>query len=349
MIKKVFFLLAMFTCIFASCSDGGSEEPVTPPVAKPEENKPTVGSYKNGVVTIATAGTLKKLLGDDYLNITSLKIVGPINGNDVLCLRQMHWGDGQGGGARLATLDLSDATIVEGGESYYSHPTENSHVDVYTSDNVIGDYMFCGSKNLQDVKLPENITSIGRGAFSFSEALTNIIIHDNVTSIGQSAFEGCNALTDVSIGNGVTSIGRAAFSQCHALTNVSIGSGVTSIDEKAFNCCDALISFIIPDNVTSIGKFAFQGCDVLTNISIGSGVTSIERGAFDACSITKCYCYAITPPVIEYDTFKGPNFVYDLYYFGVKKNAILYVPAGSGCAYEASVWSSIFDMIEEME
>ncbi len=41
--KKVFFLFAMFTCIFASCSDGGSEEPVTPPTQKPEvNNAPTI-------------------------------------------------------------------------------------------------------------------------------------------------------------------------------------------------------------------------------------------------------------------------------------------------------------------
>ena len=33
----------MFTCIFASCSDGGSEEPVTPPTEKPEvNNTPTI-------------------------------------------------------------------------------------------------------------------------------------------------------------------------------------------------------------------------------------------------------------------------------------------------------------------
>lgn len=34
------------------------------------------GTYKDGVVSIATAGTMKKLLGDDYLDITSLKVVG---------------------------------------------------------------------------------------------------------------------------------------------------------------------------------------------------------------------------------------------------------------------------------
>ena len=30
MMKKVLFMLAMLTCIFASCSDGGSEDPINP-------------------------------------------------------------------------------------------------------------------------------------------------------------------------------------------------------------------------------------------------------------------------------------------------------------------------------
>lgn len=36
--KKVLFMLAMFTCMFASCSDGGSDIPETPnPTPQPEE------------------------------------------------------------------------------------------------------------------------------------------------------------------------------------------------------------------------------------------------------------------------------------------------------------------------
>ena len=77
--------------------------------------------YMNGVVTVATAGTMKKLLGDDYLNITSLKVVGPINGDDVYYLRKMlgasNFSEADKG--KLTTLDLSEATIVEGGEWYY--------------------------------------------------------------------------------------------------------------------------------------------------------------------------------------------------------------------------------------
>jgi len=42
-----------------------------------------VGNYEDGVVTLLKAGVMKQLLGDDCLNITSLKVVGPINGDDV--------------------------------------------------------------------------------------------------------------------------------------------------------------------------------------------------------------------------------------------------------------------------
>lgn len=363
--KKVFFLLAMFTCIFASCSD--EDESVTIGQSGTVE-----GSYSDGVVKIATAGTLKKLLGDDYLNIISLKIVGPINGSDVFCLRQMHWGDGQGGGARLATLDLSDATIVEGGEYYWIGSGEMGDEYEYTSNNVIGNHMFENSKNLCEVKLPENVTSIGMRAFAFSKALANIIIPDNVTSIGNNAFERCEVLTNVSIGHGVTSIGNDAFLSCDALGSVNIGSGVISIGTYAFSGCDVLTSIVIPDNVTSIGTHAFEacgaltnvsigngvtsiseeafdGCTALTNVSIGSNVTSIGKGAFGQCSIKKCYCYATTPPTLEYDTYRLPDSVAYNFYFGVKRGATLYVPAGSGSAYEASKWSYIFDVIEEME
>ena len=64
--------------------------------------------YKDGVVRIGEAGTLAQLLGDGYLDITSLKVVGPINGDDVRCLRQMlgdfELDDEEKG--KLASLDL---------------------------------------------------------------------------------------------------------------------------------------------------------------------------------------------------------------------------------------------------
>lgn len=129
------------------------------------------GTYKDGVVSIATAGTMKKLLGDDYLNITSLKIVGPINGDDVYYLRKMLGGSdfSQANWGKLTSLDLLEATIVEGGEWYCD--IENIG-KLYTANDIIGDNMFYACTNLQEIILPNNVVSIGNSAFQDSNSLS---------------------------------------------------------------------------------------------------------------------------------------------------------------------------------
>lgn len=153
---------------------------------KINQKSPVQAGYANGVVIIKTAGTMKLLLGSDYLNIKSLKIVGPINGDDVYYLRKMLGGDNfsKADWGELTTLDLSEVTIVEGGECYYS---SNCH----TSNNMVGSYMFHCCANLQNIILPNNVTLIGKKAFSNCQALTSITIPKNVTSIGEQAFESC--------------------------------------------------------------------------------------------------------------------------------------------------------------
>lgn len=118
------------------------------------------GTYKDGVVSVDVAGNMKKLLGNDYLNITSLKVAGPINGDDVYYLRKMLGGSNfsEADWGKLTTLDLSEATIVEGGEWYYE---DSSSQKYYTSSNVISDYMFDDCTNLQNIILPNNTSSIG--------------------------------------------------------------------------------------------------------------------------------------------------------------------------------------------
>ena len=238
--------------------------------------------YADGVVSIATAGTMKKLLGDDYLKITSLKVVGPINGDDVYYLRKMlggrNFSEAQWG--KLHTLDLSEASIVNGGEWYYEH--ELDYRKYYTQKDQIGDYMFKSCKNLQNIVLPNNVTSIGDYSFSSCDGLTSITIPDGVTSIGDESFYNCDGLTNITIPDGVTSIGAGVYANCDGLTSITIPDGV-SIGSGAFYNCDGLTSITIPDGVTSIGDGVFSNCDGLTSITIPDGVTSIGVGAFEYC------------------------------------------------------------------
>jgi len=130
-----------------------------------------------------------------------------------------------------------------------------------------------GCETLVSVTIPNNVTSIGYGAFYECTSLTSITIPNSVTSIGERAFENCISLTSVTIGNGVTNIGEGAFRGCTKLTSVTIGNGVTSIGDSAFLQC-TLASVTIPASVTSIGHWAFDGSTSLTSVTFQGTITS---------------------------------------------------------------------------
>lgn len=73
--------------------------------------------------------------------------------------------------------------------------------------------------------------------YAYGSSLKDIKIPDNITSIGGWAFAYCNDLVSVTIPNSVTSIRYAAFENCISLKSVTIGNGVTSIEDNAFYNC----------------------------------------------------------------------------------------------------------------
>ena len=95
--------------------------------------------------------------------------------------------------------------------------------------------------------------------------VTDLIIPDDVTSIGKCAFSGCSSLNSVTIPDGVTSIGDWAFQVC-GLTSVTIPDSVKRIGDYAFQNCSSLTSMTIPDSVTRIGWYAFYGCNSLKDV-----------------------------------------------------------------------------------
>lgn len=302
-------------------------------------------------VTLKEAGTLKSLLGDNYLDIKSLKIVGPINGDDVYCLRKMlgalEFSEAKRG--KLISLDLSEASIVEGGE-WYCYDTFFGHY-CYTFNDAIGDCMFEYCVNLKIIILPNNLSYIGRSAFASCVSLSSIIIVDSVKSIDIWAFSGCESLTSIVMGSGVENIGQGVFvatsldsvhiKDLSAWCNISYQNEICSnplVEGKKLYLNDKeLTELIIPKEITKINDFAFQGCESIVKIIIHNGVTEIGQSAFSAAPITECYIYATTPPNVKSDAFHS-----------VKSGAILYVPAGCIKEYE-SKWGRYFDNIVEMD
>lgn len=219
-----------------------------------------VSSYANGVAFVANAGELSSIIPDNEKHtITSLKIFGELNGTDIKFIREnmakCYINNNTESFGTLKTLDLSEASIVEGGEAYYSSYT--------TENNVLGNSMFNGSATLESVILPKNITTIESKAFRNCSNLRCITIFENVKSIGANAFIDSN-LSEITIPEGVETIESGAFCRCN-LSEIIIPEGVKTIGDNAFYNIENLKTVSIPQSVTSIGENAFgyhRGIDV---------------------------------------------------------------------------------------
>ena len=236
---------------------------------------------KQITINLDKAGTLpNKIASSEMYKITNLKIIGEINGTDWNMIREMAGRDNRGYGTegKLSVLDLSEAKIVKGGDSYY--PGDNC----YTSNDEIGEKAFTDCSRLTSLTLPVGITSIGYDAFAYCSGLTSLTLPAGITSIGEYAFYGCSGLTSLTLPAGITSIGESTFSDCSGLTSLTLPDGITSIGSRAFSGCSGLTSLTLPAGITSIGDDTFYGCSGLTSLTLPAGITSIGEYAFSGCS-----------------------------------------------------------------
>ena len=201
----------------------------------------------------------------------------------------------------------------------------------------IGKNAFSGCCSLTSVTIPDSVTTIGKYAFFDCSSLTSVTIPNSVTTIGYAAFYECSSLTSVTIPDSVTTIGNAAFSGCTSLTSVTIGDGVTTTGKATFYNCCSLTSVNIPDSVTTIGYSAFWNCRSLTSVTIPDSVTTIGKWAFQRCrSLTSVYCKPTIQPSICISALSN-----------IASSRKIYVPMQSVEQYKrAKGWKKYKDAIE---
>ena len=218
-------------------------------------------------IKLDKAGTLPDKIGSSKkYKITNLKIVGEINGTDWRLICDMASEDDYGRTkGKLSTLDLSDAKIVGGGNSYIN-TGDNSY---YTSNDKLGGYAFYNCRVLTNLTIPSSVTSIGSDAFSGCSSLTNLyyIIDDEFETY---------------------------LSKGHPYIDVNCGIEYYLNDKK-------ITSVVIPSTITALGEYAFQKCRDLTSVYV-SWPTPISAGsAFSGVGISKCTLYV--PQGTEQDYF----------------------------------------------
>ena len=143
----------------------------------------------------------------------------------------------------------------------------------------IGDYAF-GYALLTSVDF-QNTSRIGDYAFS-SSRLTSVDIADQITVMGKGAFSSCIALKSVSIGHGLKEISASAFYMT-ALSEIDIPAGIEMINEGSFaRSFLNKVTFEAGSKLKMIGDNAFA-FTYLESVEIPSSVISIGGGAFADC------------------------------------------------------------------
>ena len=199
----------------------------------------------------------------------------------------------------------------------------------------IANAAFYGTSSLNVPSFPQTLKIIGADAFSNSNLSGSVTIPDNVTSIGVGAFYYTNMIS-LTIGNAVKSIGTSAFASCANLNSVIVGSAVATIGSSAFSSCTNLTSVTLGNSVATIGSSAFSSCTSLPSITLPKSVKSVGSNAFASCSkLTTVYSKPTTPPAIG-STGSFPS-----------NTKTFYVPCGASEAYFLSDWVNFTTNFQE--
>lgn len=232
------------------------------------------------VFNVKQMGTLGTLLIDSKNKIEKLVLTGEANATDFATMRDME---------NLTYLDLSQVTCE----------------DNKIPNNAFGDFTFPSvNKKIKTVVLPESITSIGDGAFSYCTALSgSLTIPNGVTTIGNKAFYECGNLNgSLILSDELVAIGESAFDNCRGFKgSLTIPNKVTTIGSRAFAFCQYLSGLVFQEGskLTTIGKQTFYECErIAGTLTIPVGVTSIGSEAFNKCLEVSAFRFSNPIPVV---------------------------------------------------
>ena len=328
-------------------------------------------------ITTSKAGALSSVLESSYrYEIPAYKISGPLNSSDIVYIRDMF----SHTGSKVHYLDLSDATIVAGGEAkwyrYYFDgltPIEDKSTFYQTKNNTITSYMFSHLLYLKTLILPKSVTTIENNAFAESY-LHNLTLPDNIINI-YCGF-GCSG----HMLNGFK-LNLNPKNQHYTIKDgILYSKDMKKLITYPIRWLVGIERFEVPDSVEEIYPYAFYGWINIHDLVVGPNVKKIGDRAFDGCSIKDFTLYNST----EYGSFGSaiiqnlhipkefkefnprlffnenskiehiwvynptpPSTNRTLFYKGFYSNTVLHVPKGSLTSYRLAYSWGEFKKIEE--
>lgn len=148
-------------------------------------------------------------------------------------------------------------------------------------------FLWPAAKEVDSLKIPNNIETISTGAFRYNN-IKELVIPNSVKVIEHEAFLGSKVLEKVTFeeNSQLNQMDSAAFIDCKKLKEVKFDNNcpLGYIAEDTFAYCISLSDINIPNNVYYLDDRSFYSCSSLNNISFSSDshLERIETSAFEA-------------------------------------------------------------------
>lgn len=185
----------------------------------------------------------------------------------------------------LDNITLPDGIAIIGDDAFKACTTLSA-IAFPNGTVKLGSGIFEGCRGLKTVTFADdktnNFTIIPNSCFK-STSIENIVLPDTVTTIEDGAFQLTTGLKNVDFSNctKLTKISQYAFAGSSVQT-IKLPSSLMEIETLAFNSSN-LRSIVIPDQVGEISKGVFLGCTNLTTVSIPQNTKVIKDEAFSKC------------------------------------------------------------------
>lgn len=195
---------------------------------------------------------------------------------------------------RLFMVDELGARYSADGITLISVPKDLTTYKVLDGTLEISESAFKDSL-IEEVVLPDTITSIGNSAFSGCKSLRNINLPLSIREIGYDAFYDCASLIEIWLPECIDEIRSDTFRGCRSLEKVYIPSGIKCIELGAFRGCSSLRSVVIPE-LCIIESYVFSGCTALSQIKLPILINKIcgedfGEEVFGRCTSLKSVAY----------------------------------------------------------